>query len=341
MWHRRRDPPGRRARRRGSDRPDDRGPARPRPGRLGDLGARRRRAGPPAAVDRRPLRERRAADGRPAPRAGARLQRDDLQLPRAARRARGARLRASPRRRTPRCCSRRTTAGAPGSSSGCAGCSPSRSCEVESGRVRARPRPARDQAALPRRGRPAGSAFASSLPALLAAGGVDTAIDPVALHHYLSWHAIVPAAADDPARRAQGPAGDAADDRARRPAARGPATGRRRSSARRRTAAPEEWAEAVRECLRVAVRRRMVADVPVGVLLSGGLDSSLIVALLAEEGQTGLRDVLDRVRGRGGQPGDEFEHSDLVAARVRRPSTRRSSSRPRSSRRLRGAPSVR
>ncbi|MYT26380.1 N-acetylglutaminylglutamine amidotransferase, partial [Streptomyces sp. SID7760] len=30
--------------------------------------------------------------------------------------------------------------------------------------------------------------FASSLPALLAGGGVDTSIDPVALHHYLSWH---------------------------------------------------------------------------------------------------------------------------------------------------------
>ncbi len=38
-----------------------------------------------------------------------------------------------------------------------------------------------------------------------------------------------------------------------------------------------------------AVERRMVADVPVGVLLSGGLDSSLIVALLAEQGQRGPR----------------------------------------------------
>ena len=39
----------------------------------------------------------------------------------------------------------------------------------------------------------AGFRFASTLPALLAAGDVDTAIDPAALHHYLSWHAVVPA----------------------------------------------------------------------------------------------------------------------------------------------------
>ena len=34
---------------------------------------------------------------------------------------------------------------------------------------------------------------ASTLPALVRAGGVDTRVDPVALHHYLSWHSIVPA----------------------------------------------------------------------------------------------------------------------------------------------------
>jgi len=47
----------------------------------------------------------------------------------------------------------------------------------------------------------------------------------------------------------------------------------------------QDWAEQVLAALTTAVERRMVADVPVGVLLSGGLDSSLLVALLANRGQ--------------------------------------------------------
>jgi len=35
--------------------------------------------------------------------------------------------------------------------------------------------------------------FASSLPALLDGGGIDTALDPQAVHHYFSLHAVVPA----------------------------------------------------------------------------------------------------------------------------------------------------
>lgn len=35
--------------------------------------------------------------------------------------------------------------------------------------------------------------FASTLPALVAGGDVDGAVDPVALHHYLTFHAVVPA----------------------------------------------------------------------------------------------------------------------------------------------------
>ena len=57
----------------------------------------------------------------------------------------------------------------------------------------------------------------------------------------------------------------------------------------------------------------MVADVPVGVLLSGGIDSSLVVALLAEAGQHDLQTFSIGFESAGGESGDEFEYSSLVA----------------------------
>ena len=66
-----------------------------------------------------------------------------------------------------------------------------------------------------------------------------------------------------------------------------------------------EWEEAVLEALRVAVERRMVADVPVGVLLSGGVDSSIIVGLLAEMGQPDLQTFSIGFESVGDIEGDE------------------------------------
>jgi asparagine synthase (glutamine-hydrolysing) len=44
----------------------------------------------------------------------------------------------------------------------------------------------------------------------------------------------------------------------------------------------DEWLERLRLSVGAAVRRRLIADVPLGALLSGGIDSSIVVALMAE-----------------------------------------------------------
>jgi asparagine synthase (glutamine-hydrolysing) len=158
--------------------------------------------------------------------------------------------------------------------------------------------------------------FASTLPALLAGGGIDTALDPVALHHYLSFHAAIPAP---------------------RTILRGvkklpPATiltiepdGRRRTECYWTVNVGEDdggarmsdrdWTDAVYESMSAAVARRRIADVPTGVLLSGGLDSSLVVGLLAEQGHQDIRTFSIGFDAVGEHEGDEFKYSDIIARR--------------------------
>lgn len=158
--------------------------------------------------------------------------------------------------------------------------------------------------------------FASTLPALLAGGGVDTSIDPVALHHYLTFHSVVP-----PPRTILNGVRKLPPATVRVVEADGRTRDHRYWTASFERApsradwSERDWQDALHQSLITAVRRRMVADVPVGVLLSGGLDSSLVVALLANEGQKGLATFSIGFESQGGHEGDEFRYSDVIAER--------------------------
>ena len=161
---------------------------------------------------------------------------------------------------------------------------------------------------------PGGLRFASTLPALLASGDLDDGIDAIGLHHYLSLHAIVP----PPHTLLRGvrklspgtllhvePDGQQREERYWSLSFDRDDTDEQRSF--------EDWQELLLDGLRTAVKRRLVADVPVGALLSGGVDSSLIVGLMAEQGVRDLRTYNVGFEDVGGEVGNEFQYADLVA----------------------------
>ena len=157
--------------------------------------------------------------------------------------------------------------------------------------------------------------FASTPQALLAAGGVDTGLDAVALHHLFTLHAVVPAP-----RTLFNGIRKLAPGTTLTVNSRGELQHRRYWSLQaQRPAQPRteaEWTEAIHESLRQAVKKRIeIADVKVGVLLSGGLDSSLLVALLAEQGVPDLMTFSVGFEDQPEERGNEFEYSDPVAAR--------------------------
>lgn len=160
-----------------------------------------------------------------------------------------------------------------------------------------------------------GVRFASNTQALLAAGGIDISIDPVALHHQFTLHGVVPA----PHTILKGirklepghwmivnPDGQIYKKSYWHLDAKSPIS----------ETAPktnDEWVESIHQSLKDAVYKRLTAaDVPVGVLLSGGLDSSLIVALLAEAGVKDIRTFSIGFEDVAEEKGSEFEYSDLV-----------------------------
>src|SRR5205814_6590719 len=110
-------------------------------------------------------------------------------------------------------------------------------------------------------------------PAVLAGGGVATGVDPVAPHPYLTSHAVVPARRTLLSGVTKPPPATMLvvepDGRRRRREYWNPWVDGPPAAAPDAGADPVEWRQAVEQALRTAVRRRLVADVPVGVLLSG------------------------------------------------------------------------
>jgi asparagine synthase (glutamine-hydrolysing) len=126
--------------------------------------------------------------------------------------------------------------------------------------------------------------FASEIKALTAHDSVSREMDRVAFWHYLTF-IVTPA----PLTLFRGifkiPAGYTVTIDHR-----GQATSRQywdckpdvSTALSERDLSLEEAAEELRRLLRQSIKRRMVSDVPFGVLLSGGVDSSLNVALMTE-----------------------------------------------------------
>ncbi len=158
-----------------------------------------------------------------------------------------------------------------------------------------------------------GFRFASTSQALLATGNLDTTIDPVGLHRHLTLHAVVPAPRTllrGLRKLAPGHSLILTPDRRRRLQR----YWQLDASTCTDNLSEWEWIEATHEALKRAVgRRRDIADVPVGLLLSGGLDSSLLVALLAEAGCSELLTFSVGFEDEPEEKGNEFEYSDLVA----------------------------
>ena len=157
--------------------------------------------------------------------------------------------------------------------------------------------------------------FASTLPALLKGGDIAGDLNPVALNHYMSFHAVVPAPDTLIAGIEKLP----------------PASWMRvgvdgTTSTHRwwtleygarddeQHYSFEDWQRRNLDTLREAVAIRQRAAVDVGVLLSGGVDSSLLVGLLREAGVAdNLLTFSIGFEDAGGERGDEFKYSDLVA----------------------------
>ncbi|ASQ47328.1 N-acetylglutaminylglutamine amidotransferase [Legionella clemsonensis] len=159
-----------------------------------------------------------------------------------------------------------------------------------------------------------GFKFASTLPALIEFGDIDTAIDKIALHYYLTFHAIpepltilsgvkkLPAGAIMTVQ----PDGKIKEETYWQLHVNDSKTERHHDE--------RYWINKTCEVLKSVTQRQLAADVPVGILLSGGLDSSLLVAVASMLGQKEIETFSIGFESTNGEAGDEFSYSNLIAS---------------------------
>ncbi|MCS4308539.1 asparagine synthase (glutamine-hydrolyzing) [Rheinheimera pacifica] len=154
--------------------------------------------------------------------------------------------------------------------------------------------------------------FSSTLPSLLKCAEVPRQLSPLGVHQYMSFRAIVGtdtlfsgvhklqpghwlkvSAMGDVQQGCYWQLHATTDDNHR---------------------SEQDWQQALNEALFNSVGRRLEADVPVGVLLSGGLDSSLLVGMLSELGQKQLHTFSIGFDNVAEEEGNEFKYSDIIAS---------------------------
>jgi asparagine synthase (glutamine-hydrolysing) len=149
--------------------------------------------------------------------------------------------------------------------------------------------------------------FASEMAGLLVDPELEREVDPVALDRYLAFgyvpdplSALRGVRKLEPGRRMIVRDGRLTIDRYWRPD----------YATKLDSVDEDEVAERIRHELRAAVRRRLVADVPVGAFLSGGIDSSAVVAAMARESAEPVRTFSIGFESSGF---DELPHARRIA----------------------------
>ena len=155
--------------------------------------------------------------------------------------------------------------------------------------------------------------FSSSLPSLLKSKDIDTSLDKIALNHYMTLHSIVPAPRTMLNWVKKLPASHTMTiDRYWEIKLERYWHCSNNRSLETEQMNENEWKNELIKLLEKAVKKRLVADLPVWVLLSWWLDSSLIVSLIDKLWHHDLQTFsiwFESVK----ECWDEFEYSDLIS----------------------------